>query len=150
MYTRSKYEGLGVRNSSWQREMQNPRIPLHPSRSALYVSPGNNRSSNQQGNNRYYNGSRNNKSTFKTVMESAVIVEYEPVSELERRIDEGVHYQPDNKFDEYQQHESSQQQRDLGDAFDNVESVKGIFCGYTSTQEEFSRLKSADPDDPCA
>ncbi len=88
-------------------------------------------------------------------MESAVIVEWEPVSELERRIDEGIHYQHYIDGEEYMASSpSNRRRRSKGsgddDASSSVKSVNGIFCGYRSTEEELSRLKSADPNDPCA
>ena len=51
------------------------------------------------------------------------------LSELERRIDEGINYK---KSREKEAHEDRHQ---------------GIFCGYKVTKEEVSRLKSANPDD---
>ena len=77
-----------------------------------------------------------------TAMESAVRVEWEPVSELERRIEDGIHYEhwPSNEVPNH---------RVLGDDNDTTEIHKkqGIFCGFKVTKEEYTRLKSADPDD---
>jgi len=68
-----------------------------------------------------------------TTREAAVIVEWEPVtlSELERRIGEGINYK-----------KSREKEGDI-----HEDRHQGIFCGYKVTKEEVSRLKSANPDD---
>jgi len=93
------------------------------------------------------NDNRNTCNKCNTAIEAAVVVEWEPVtlSELERRIDEGINYQCTNR----------EKDRDCdgdGDTHfkrDLVEEDRhqGIFCGYKVTEEEAKRLKSADPDD---
>jgi hypothetical protein len=75
-----------------------------------------------------------------TARESAAHVEWEPLTELQRRIEDGVNYEhwPDDEAFR-------------GDCFadeDEPERVEGVFFGYRVTKEEYDRLKSADPDDP--
>jgi hypothetical protein len=72
-----------------------------------------------------------------TARESAVRVEWEPVSELERRIEDGIHYQhwPEKRRQYHQK------------ADPDAPIRQGVFCGYITTQEDYKRLKSADPDD---
>ena len=81
----------------------------------------------------------------RTAMESAVNVEWEPMTELERRLEDGVNYEhivdPPHRA-------SSQHTSKLNGStkrFDNIPTARAIFCGYKATQEEYSRLKSADP-----
>jgi hypothetical protein len=82
-----------------------------------------------------------NARTQVTAMESAVGVEWEPVSELERRIEDGIHYEhwPSNQV---------RNQRVSGDDSTEIHKKRGIFCGFKVTDEEYTRLKSADPDEP--
>ena len=103
----------------------------------------------------------------RTARESAVIVEWEPVSELERRIEDGMHYEHfdplfvygTNSSQEKAQHRNGNQNKgkkewnndwwrgwnvNRNDTYDHVESV---FCGFTVTKEEIERLKSASPYD---
>lgn len=79
----------------------------------------------------------NFKGRTSTCREGAVIPEFEQVSELQRRIDEGIHYEHEERYFDVQEET----------VFEEVTSVKGIFCGYRGTPEEKSRLKSAHPDD---
>jgi hypothetical protein len=92
-----------------------------------------------------------------TARESAVIVEWEPVSELQRRIDEGVNYE--HWVDDYDvqttsngrpgrrsRRQGSQTVNAAGQQSAGPPTVKGVFCGYKSTNEERGRLRSADPD----
>jgi hypothetical protein len=92
-----------------------------------------------------------------TARESAVIVEWEPVSELQRRIDEGVNYE--HWVDNYNvqttsngrpgrrpRRQGSQTVNAAGQQTATLPTVKGVFCGYRCTNEERGRLKSADPD----
>lgn len=77
--------------------------------------------------------------TSNTARDSAVIAEWEPVSELERRIEEGIHYQhfTEDDFEE-----------DTDNPSRNENNVYGVFVGYSVTPEERSRLKSANiPDE---
>jgi len=88
-----------------------------------------------------------------TAREAALIVEWEPVSELQRRIDEGIHYQHD--IDEHVGNPKSKRRNrngggagaGAGAGGNKEDSVDGVFCGYRVTVEEVSRLKSANPDD---
>ena len=74
----------------------------------------------------------------KTAIESAVNVEWEPMSELDRRIEDGVHYEHEHcKF-------SQKQPREVAPKED-IPVARGVFCGYRITPEEYNRLKSADP-----
>lgn len=79
-----------------------------------------------------------------TARESAVIVEWEPVSELERRIDEGMYYQ---HYIDGEEPIRSKTLKDASGDGSSMQSANGIFCGYKTTKEEVSRLKSANPDD---
>lgn len=99
--------------------------------SALYVAPNNGRSSS-------------------TARDSAIHVEWEPVPELQRRIEDGVHYE---HWHEYHGTEGNSHKEAVGDdggAEEAVTCVKGVFFGYRVTPEERSRLKSADPNEPDA
>ena len=80
-----------------------------------------------------------NKSRSSTARDSAVSVEWEPLSELQRRIDEGVHY-------EHWVEETDKPRRRRSTQAPANGSVRGVFCGYRVTSEERTRLKSADPD----
>lgn len=79
----------------------------------------------------------NFKGRASTCREGAVIPEFEQVSELQRRIDEGMHYEHEERYYDVQEET----------VFEEVTSVKGVFCGYRGTPEEKSRLKSAHPHD---
>eukprot|EP01083_Nonionella_stella_P200146 733268_1 len=77
-----------------------------------------------------------------TARDSAVIAEWEPVSELERRIEEGMHYQ------HFVEDEFEEEHSDTNNTPWNGNNVNGVFVGYSVTAEERSRLKSANiPDD---
>jgi hypothetical protein len=76
----------------------------------------------------------------KTAIESAVNVEWEPMSELDRRIEDGVHYEHDYC-------KSSQKKQRKFATKEEMPVARGIFCGYRCTPEEYRRLKSADPKD---
>uniref|UniRef100_A0A7S3PYR1 Uncharacterized protein n=1 Tax=Chaetoceros debilis TaxID=122233 RepID=A0A7S3PYR1_9STRA len=90
--------------------------------------------------NRQYGQNQNIPSN--TARDSAVIAEWEPVSELERRIEEGIHYQHLAE-DEFEEHSD-----DTNNTPWNGNNVNGVFVGYSVTPEERSRLKSANiPDD---
>lgn len=86
-----------------------------------------------------------------TARDSAVLVEWEPVPEIQRRIDEGVHYE---HWEEYgsggPRHRRRTQSANAkrGPSAGGTPRVRGVFCGYRATKEEYSRLKSADPDEP--
>jgi hypothetical protein len=91
-------------------------------------------------------GGRNSGSS--TARDSAVLAEWEPVSELQRRIDEGRRYE---HWVEYDGPAGPGRQKRVHNAKANPGSsitLKGVFCGYRVTKEEYSRLKSADPDEP--
>jgi len=86
-------------------------------------------------NSQHHASTRSRNIPSNTARESAVIVEVEPVSELERRIEEGMNYEhfsdnevPKEKDDRYHEKE---------------ESARGVFVGYSVTSEERRRLKSA-------
>ena len=108
-------------------------------------------------------------------MEGAILVEWEPISELERRIEDGIHYEhfPDfehmrqqartartarrrsggggsgrvdaNQVDSTTDHVNVNGNVDGDDA--NLESAQGVFVGFRVTEEEVDRLRSADPAD---
>ena len=70
----------------------------------------------------------------KTARESAFSVEWEPMSELERRIEDGVNFEYVSTANHRQQaHE------------EDIPCARGVFVGYRFTEEEYKRLKSADP-----
>jgi hypothetical protein len=70
----------------------------------------------------------------KTARESAYSVEWEPMSELERRIEDGVNFEYISTANHRQQaHE------------EDIPCARGVFVGYRFTDEEYKRLKSADP-----
>eukprot|EP00980_Cylindrotheca_fusiformis_P021944 scaffold8798_cov117-Cylindrotheca_fusiformis.AAC.3 len=79
----------------------------------------------------------------KTARESACNVEWEPMSELERRIEDGVNYEhiplPLHK-------RKKERSKNSGTApHDGIPTTQGVFCGYRYTSDEYDRLKSADP-----
>lgn len=78
----------------------------------------------------------------KTARESAVNVEWEPMTELERRLEDGVNYEHIPK----QARKSRPYNKDNnGNAReDEIPAARGIFVGYY-TKEEEQRLRSADP-----
>ncbi|KAG7353518.1 hypothetical protein IV203_002873 [Nitzschia inconspicua] len=92
----------------------------------------------------------------KTARESAVNVEWEPMTELERRIEDGIHYEHiQNHYyhhstnhlqqTKFRRHDTSTGATD-DDAKSSAASVaaKAVFCGYRYTEDEYNRLKSAD------
>jgi hypothetical protein len=106
-----------------------------------------------------------------TARESAVIVEWEPVSELQRRIEDGIHYEHyeyDPLYD-YGSEEKKQMRKEFcrrgkrrngddignddggdvgnnhGDDDNGIDYGIGVFCGFTVSKEEMERLKSAHP-----
>ncbi len=92
--------------------------------------------SNQEQHHSQYGPSSSQNIPSSTARESAVIVEVEPISELERRIEEGMnykHFSEENK-------EKDGRHRDMPS---NEESARGVFVGYFVTSEERTRLKSA-------
>ena len=113
----------------------------------------------------------------KTAMEGAILVEWEPISELERRIEDGIHYEHFPDFEHMrQQARTARRGRsrsggggsrggradadqvdattdrvntngEMDDADVNLESAQGVFVGFRVTEEEVDRLRSADPAD---
>jgi hypothetical protein len=90
----------------------------------------------------------------RTACESAVNVEWEPMSELDRRIEDGVHYEHmPHHHDSQNQHQKesrlpgchSKAKRivDSGDD-DDSNRVRAVFCAYRYSAEDYNRLKSAD------
>jgi len=78
--------------------------------------------------------------------ESAVLVEWERMSELERRLEDGVNYEhfsssSDSNLAAGRKRASTQRKNSASAGG----TGRGVFCGYRSTQEEHDRLKSADP-----
>jgi hypothetical protein len=57
------------------------------------------------------------------------------MSELDRRIEDGINY-------EHIPAEANRRQKELDD---EIPSARGVFAGYRYTSDEYSRLKSADP-----
>ena len=80
-------------------------------------------------------------------------VEWEPMTELERRIEDGIHYEHIPSYysspsDEYinnkRRTSSSTNNVDTTTTHDDDASSRGVFCGYRYSQEEYNRLKSAE------
>jgi hypothetical protein len=84
-----------------------------------------------------------------TARESAVLVEWERMSELERRIEDGINYEHDVDMSDSNfvagrnYHQNAAAGRKAKGSKKNEK--RGVFCGYRATQEEIDRLKSADP-----
>ena len=109
----------------------------------------------------------------KTAMEGAILVEWEPISELGRRIEDGIHYEHFPDFEYMRQQARTERRRSggggrvggnhqvdysttdhgnvdgtlNGDDDANLKSAQGIFVGFRVTEEEVDRLRSADPAD---
>jgi hypothetical protein len=96
----------------------------------------------------------------KTAIESAVNVEWEPMTELERRIEDGVYYEhlpltseQHHRYDKrtiprskFAGTTNTGMIDDLVDDDDiNVNVARGVFCGYRFTKDDYNRLKSAHP-----
>ena len=128
--------------------------------SALQASASNHHHHNNN-NNLHNNNNYNNKSNAgvngngtvkpnvriqKSAMESAVLVEWEPVSELERRIEDGILYEH-WPVSTTKTRVSSQKAAGLGEDSIYMNKITGVFCGLRVTNEEYMRLKSADPKD---
>ncbi|KAL3939726.1 MAG: hypothetical protein SGBAC_005591 [Bacillariaceae sp.] len=77
----------------------------------------------------------------KTARESACNVEWEPMTELERRIEDGIHYE--HIPNQHSQHHGKAYSRTASK--DGMPYSQGVFCGYRYTDEEYGRLKSASP-----
>jgi hypothetical protein len=78
----------------------------------------------------------------KTARETATLVEWEPMTELERRIEDGVHYE--HMPSRPNANGKSRKNKSKAVCTDSP-SVRGIFVGYRATSEEYDRLKCADP-----
>ena len=65
------------------------------------------------------------------------------MTELERRIEDGVNYEhiPNHYASQY--HANNGYHRTSSE--DGTPYSHGVFCGYRYTDEEYGRLKSADP-----
>eukprot|EP00536_Pseudo-nitzschia_multiseries_P008156 jgi/Psemu1/287617/fgenesh1_pg.203_\ len=84
----------------------------------------------------------------KTACESAVNIEWEPMSELERRVEDGIHYEHiPNHYREAQQMPGChpKAKRILSEEEeDDAPGVRAVFCAYRYSEEDYNRLKSAD------
>mmetsp|Transcript_31952 Transcript_31952/g.52747 ORF Transcript_31952/g.52747 Transcript_31952/m.52747 type:complete len:138 (+) Transcript_31952:151-564(+) len=76
-----------------------------------------------------------------TARESAVIAEWEPLSELERRIEDGVHY------DHWPETRTRNNNKQQSNAESETQACRAVFCGYRTTSHDYDRLRSADPDE---
>lgn len=74
-----------------------------------------------------------------TARESAVMAEWEQLSELQRRVEDGIHYE--------HWPEASEQSNNHAAKEPELPTCRGVFCGYRVTDEEYARLKSAAPED---
>ncbi len=99
-------------------------------------------------------GSRGSSAGFpsRTACESAVNVEWEPMSELDRRIEDGIHYEhiPGHYESQRQYHKGSKMpgchskaKRIADTEEDDSEPVRAVFCAYRYSEEDYNRLKSA-------
>ena len=94
-----------------------------------------------------------NRNSFssRTFRESAVIAEWEPVSNLERRIEEGMNYHHDPfSYESIRQSRKNGRKINVGKQImeeDDTTRVHGVFVGYRVTKEERERMKSAHPMD---
>ncbi len=88
-----------------------------------------------------------------TARESAVLVDWEPVSELDRRIDDGMLFEHDktttssSKSHQRSHRDRNNHQHSSSNHQDSAATptFRGIFCGYRMTSYEYQRLKSAHP-----
>lgn len=85
-----------------------------------------------------------------TARDSALSVEWEPVPELQRRIEDGIHYEHwrNDWGSDGARHPEVVEDIDGGAEEEEAELVKGVFFGYRVTPEERARLRSADPNEP--
>lgn len=74
----------------------------------------------------------------RTSRESAVSVEWERRTELERRLEDGVNY-------EHISEEATTPRKRTNVTEDTFPKAYGVFCGYQTTSEDYIRLRSADP-----
>lgn len=94
-------------------------------------------------------------SKTRTACESAVLVEWERMTELDRRIEDGFRYEhdPDLYHSSYMGSErQSSSPRGRTDAashkqggVDALPCRRAVFVGYRTTPEEYGRLRSASP-----
>jgi hypothetical protein len=97
-----------------------------------------------------------------TARESAVVVEWERMTELERRIEDGHRYEHDpdvnrpwsssgsrSNSGSAQPRETARRQNsgNRGSTSEAVPCHRAIFCGYRTTADEYGRLRSARPAD---
>jgi hypothetical protein len=91
------------------------------------------------------------RNTQKTARESAVLVEWERMSELDRRIEDRVNYehypeQSDSNYLAGRKNQNAAGRRKVSSSKeDTAPQTRGVFCGFRTTKEEIDRLKSADP-----
>lgn len=85
-------------------------------------------------------GSRNVPS--RTSRESAFNVEWEPMSELERRLEDGVNYEHLPAIDQAYQIRKPKTSEGKDDG---IPLRRAVFVGYRYTEDEYNRLRSADP-----
>lgn len=89
----------------------------------------------------------------RTACESAVNIEWEPMSELDRRIEDGIHYEHISGHYESQKqyHKGSRMpgchskaKRVDAEDDDDSDPVRAVFCAYHYSEEDYNRLRSAD------
>ena len=89
----------------------------------------------------------------RTACESAVNVEWEPMSELNRRIEDGIHYEHmPHHYESVNQNQKasrmpgchSNAKRIVEDEDDDINTVRAVFCAYRYSEDDYNRLKSAD------
>ena len=85
----------------------------------------------------------------RTACESAVNVEWEPMTELDRRIEDGVNYEHlpstanERQTSRKNRHSGSANAKNYDNEDDDIPSSRGVFVGYRVTDDEYNRLKSA-------
>ena len=86
-----------------------------------------------------------------TARESAVLVDWERRSELERRVEDGIHYEHFPEMsDSYfgtQVRRQSKSSKPSSARVTASGAVRGVFCGTKATKEEYERLRSANLED---
>lgn len=88
-----------------------------------------------------------NRDLFTSRRESAVFVDWDPVPEIQRRIEQGIEYEhwPEN----HEMGDGMKYHNKFGDDApgDGIQCVRGVIASLRGTNEEKSRLRSAHPDE---
>ena len=96
-------------------------------------------------------GFNSRKKSSRTARESAVLVDWERRSELERRVEDGIHYEHFPEMsDSYFGTQVRRKHKSSGPSNARVTdsgALRGVFCGMKGTKEEYERLRSASVED---